>query len=232
MYLILSLFSLVLSFPLIVFAQTTLSNCVITKIGLNPPAPNLPPGCKTQSGPNGVDPITGLECRSDGYCKIPPVADNSYVIESCVNRNWSSKELINVIYTVAKRWKQKYPQGNLYIGDLNGGYPHKSHAWGRAVDLEATTNGSDRVADYSGKWGPYNHDATIELGKMFADTDQVQNIWFNDQSVNYSVLEYANDPGAQGHSKGMVMIPQDGHDNHFHLDVKLDPFLTDWRPDC
>lgn len=48
--LIISFFFLLLAFPLMVLAQTAISNCVITKIGPNAPAPKLPPGCTTSGG--------------------------------------------------------------------------------------------------------------------------------------------------------------------------------------
>jgi hypothetical protein len=220
----------------LVFGQTAQSNCVITKIGAPDPAtlPNLPQGC-TQPGQH--TPLDGLlsppnliphQTRA-GYYQLPPVSpDNSYDVYTCDNQLWGSKELIDVLYTVAKRWKQKYPGGYLYIGDLNAS-GHASHKWGRAVDLEATTNGTDMVADFTEKFGPYNRVATVELGKMFVDTNLVKHIWFNDVSVNSEVLKYASDTGR---SKNMLMQPITGHDNHFHLDINLEPLLEPWEPSC
>lgn len=207
------------------------SNCVITKVGAPAGEPVLPPECQTSSGGGpiaGLETPSNLECKPDGYCKMPNPTDGSYAFEapSCSGQHWGSKELISVLYTVAKNWKAKYPQGRLNIGDLTAS-GHKSHFWGRAVDLDATTNGSDAVADYTR--GGYNREATIELGKMFANTNQVLNIWYNDQAVNNAVLAYSK----EGHSQGMVMMYQDFHDNHFHLDVKQTPEkLPYWSPGC
>lgn len=225
-----------LLFPLFVYAQTSKSNCVVTKIGnTGDKVPILPPECqkpKDNSGPfDGVKPPEGLECRPDGYCKLPDPTDGSYEKYSCANRYWGSKELVSVLYSVAKRWKQAHPQGYLYIGDLNAS-GHASHKWGRAVDILATTDGKDYVADWSLAHGPYNRAGTIEFGKMLADTDMVQNIWFNDGTANEAVLAYANDPAGKNRSAGMVMQPISGHDDHFHLDIKLDPFLAVYTPGC
>ncbi len=230
------LLSFFLFFPILVFGQSATSNCIITKIGnTGDQKPNLPPECQT-SGDPGV-PIErlilppGLECRPDNYCKLPDPTDGSYQKYSCANRYWGSKELISVLHSVAKRWRQAHPQGFLYIGDLNAS-GHASHKWGRAVDVLATTDGVDYVGDWSLAHGPYNRAGTIEFGKMLADTNIVQNIWFNDGAVNEAVLAYANDPAGKNRSAGMVMQPISGHDDHFHLDIRLEPFLDLYTPGC
>ncbi len=238
-YIISTTFFVFLILPFVVYAQTSRSNCVITKIGnTGDQKPVLPPGCEDPSLgiglPGGllVPPNLTAHTTYPKYYQLPPISpDNSYDVYTCDNHLWGSKELVSVLYTVSKRWKQKYPAGLLYIGDLNA-TGHASHKWGRAVDLEATTNGTDMVADFTGKFGPYNRAATVELGKMFAETNMIQNIWFNDVSVNSEVLAFVNDPAHTNRSKGMVMQPITGHDNHFHLDVQLDPFLDVWEPGC
>ena len=216
----------ILSFPLLASAQTFYSNCVVTKVGNPANAPALPPECAT--GDLTLPPNLGVENPTHpGYFQMPASTDDSYNLYTCRNRNWGSRELISVVYSVAKRWKTKYPQGRINIGDLNA-VDHKSHNWGRAVDLDATTNGKDWVSDYTK--GSYNRQATIELGQMFVDTEKVLNIWYNDQAVNNAVLSYSK---ASGKSKGMVMHPIEGHDNHYHLDVRQTPEkLSFWTPDC
>jgi hypothetical protein len=231
-YFLLEIFIITAFFPFIIFAQTTQSNCVVTKVGDPKDQPNLPPHCQVSALPiEGLisPPNLTQHTSYQGYFQLPPVSDdNSYDVYTCDNQLWGSKQLIDVLYTVAKRWKQKYPEGYLYIGDLNAS-GHASHKWGRGVDLEATTNGTDMVADFTENFGPYNHGATIELGKMFADTDMVKHIWFNDVSVNRAVLDHAS---TTGRSKEMVMQPITGHDNHFHLDINLEPLLQVWEPSC
>lgn len=148
-----------------------------------------------------------------GYYRLPPSTNGAYRIYSGECRQYGSLELIQVIYTVAQRWKELYPDGYLWIGDLNGGYPHRTHKWGVAVDLDATTNGRDWAGDFTK--GNYNEPATIVLGKLFIDTDKTLNIWYNDEDVNAAVRAYAKETGLSLRSMKWVK----GHDNHFHLDT-------------
>lgn len=213
------------------FAQQTFtSNCVITKIGNPQGGPNLPPECASPVGPDGIIYPPGMveHPTRPGYFQFPLPTDGSYRFEapSCRGQHWGSKELIGVLYTVAQRWKQQYPEGRLNIGDLNA-TGHKSHNWGRAVDMDATTNGRDWVGDYTK--GNYNREATIELGKKFADTNLILNIWYMDQAVNNAVLAHAR---GTNRSSGMVMKSVAAHDNHFHVDINLKPLLPYWVPGC
>jgi hypothetical protein len=210
--------------------QAVMSNCVIVNVNIDGTPQNLDPRCAT--GINGLQLPPGMGPENPahkGYFQLPyPDSPNgSYKSYACANHAWGSKELISVLYTVAEAWKKKYPQGWVNIGDMTA-VGHKSHMWGRAADLDATTNGKDLAADFTK--GNYNREATIELGKLFVDTDQVLHIWFNDQSVNSAVLEYSRQTGK---SAGMVMHPIVKHDDHFHLDVKQNPEkLEFWTPSC
>lgn len=225
-----SAFFLFFSFVFYVFAQSFTSNCVITKIGNPAGEPVLPPECASIAGPDGIIFPPGMveHPTRPGYFQFPLPTDGSYRFENalCRGQHWGSKELIGVLYTVAQRWKQQYPAGRLNIGDLNAS-GHKSHKWGRAVDMDATTNGQDWVADYTK--GNYNEKATIELGIMFADTNLTKNIWYMGQPVNNAVLAYSRE---MDRSSGMVMKSIPAHDNHFHVDINLSPLLPVWEPGC
>jgi murein endopeptidase len=129
-----------------------------------------------------------------------------------------------VLYTVAQRWKAAHPKGWIYLGDMNAA-GHKSHRWGVAADLEATTNGTDWVADMTKP--SYNRAATIELGKMFVDTGKLKNIWYNDTAVDQAVIAYAQSM----HLPLTQMMPISGHDNHFHVDVTT-PRGPQYEPGC
>jgi hypothetical protein len=217
----------------IALGQTATSNCVVTKVGNPGGEPQLPPGC--QSNIDGLITPPNLQEHPvmKGYFRIPDSEDDSYRLITSGDCLYGSPALISVIYTVAKKWKEQYPQGYLFVNDLNGpDPPHKSHKWGRGVDLVATTNGVDRVADITENFGPYNRIATVELGKMFASTDKILNIWYNDAPVRKAVLEFANDPKNPNRSAGMNMEWIRGHDNHFHVDIKLEPLLSTWAPSC
>lgn len=238
--------TLALSTSHVVFGQSVTSNCVLTKIGSVASDPVLPPGCS--NGIDGIEIPPSLIAHPSiaGYFKMPPSTDDSYRIYACENRTWGSQELIGVLHTVAKNWRQKYPQGFLYIGDLNA-TGHASHNIGIANDLSASTNGSDCVANYDNYdndltcgTSNYNREATIELGKMFVDTGIVLNIWYNDPEVNNAVMEYAKQTGKSpklfDSPKNSPSVPgmrnQPGHANHFHLDIFIDPTLTFWEPNC
>lgn len=226
-------FSLYFSFA--VFAQTAKSNCVITKIG-NPgdQKPALPPECQTNSIDGLLTPPNLQEHPvMKGYFRMPDPDDGSYRLITSGDCLYGSPELISVLYTVAKKWKEQHPQGYLFINDLNGPQPpHSSHKWGRGVDLVATTDGTDRVADMTENYGPYNRIATVELGQLFASTNKILNIWYNDAPVRKEVLDFANDPKNPNHSAGMNMEWIKGHDNHFHVDINLEPLLSTWAPSC
>jgi hypothetical protein len=205
--------------------------CYVTKIGPNAPEQvTFPPGCQA-AGAEGITypPNLGAENPAHpGYFQLPHPnsPSGSYRSYSCPGQSWGAKDLVGVIYTVAERWKQKYPEGYITVGDLNA-TGHKSHNVGRAVDLDGLTKPGEYVGDYTK--GAYNREATIELGKMFVDTNLTKAIWYNDQAVNAAVLAYSRETGK---SAGMNMKPIPGHDNHFHVDVKLNPDLPFWEPNC
>ncbi|MBU2632840.1 hypothetical protein KKG52_03940 [Patescibacteria group bacterium] len=208
-----------------------ISQCVAVRVGDPKTDPNssqckqiTPPAGSAKTGYEQPKIITPHPYKL-GYWQLPKSSDGSYKIYTCSGRTWGSKELVGVLYTVSKIWKQKHPSGWINIGDLNA-TGHKSHKWGRAVDLDATTNGKDWVADFTK--GNYNREATIELGKMLVDTGTVRSIWYNDQAVNRAVLDYARQTGR---SKNMNMKPITGHNNHFHLDIEI-PLLSVWEPGC
>lgn len=205
------------------------SNCVWTKVGDPKGDPDL---SRCQGGLdfpaiNGLTFPPNIQAHSTkkGYYALPKSPTGAYKSYTCSGRSWGSMELIGVINTTAERWKTKYPNGWINVGDLNA-TGHKSHKWGRAVDIDATTNGKDWVADFTK--GNYNREATIELGKLLVDTNMVRSIWYNDPRVDSAVLEYAK---STGKSAAMVMHPIVGHDNHFHLDIEI-PLLAVWEPGC
>lgn len=222
--------------------SNTGSNCWITKVG-NPtdPSPTWPPECQSTNTGSGIQYPPNLQkCPGapDGYYKMPDATDGSYKFYSTPNHHCGSKELIGVLYTVAKNWKQKYPQGWLDIGDMNAA-GHASHKWGIASDINAHPRPDKIAANMT--LGNYDQAATIVLGKMFVDTDMLAEIWYNDAKVNSEVLKYAKGPPEKSSlykptkactecSKdvgGMRPLPL--HDNHFHVDIDRD-YLPDYLP--
>ncbi len=216
-------------------AQNTGDECVVIEIPGSLIKSSPPPGCNAV-GQDGITYPTNMTCKPDGYCQLqhPQPPNGSYRALNCQSKYFGHKDLVGVLYTVSERWKQKYPSGFLRIGDLNGA-GHKTHNKGYAVDLDATTNGTDCVADYVAGGlarncggGNYNREATVELGKMFVDTNSIRQILYMDQSVNSAVMEYARQTNK---SPGMNMFPVARHDNHFHVDVRIEN-LPFWEPGC
>ncbi|MEX2053954.1 MAG: pilin [Candidatus Colwellbacteria bacterium] len=190
----------------------------------------------------------------DGYFQMPPSTDGSYYGNPNGNGNrvirttpvatipelsatggkdaaCGKKELIQVIYSVAQRWREEYPNILLRVGDLNGGclnsgICHWTHDFGVDVDISsgsATSRGS-------------NENLSIELAKMFIDTGIVTGIVFDGtDNVLDTVNQYftntqgdkltAWSPGfgcsAEGYScrHDGFMRRIGGHDHHFHVHV-------------
>jgi hypothetical protein len=225
-YFLLEIFIIAAFFPIIIFAQTVQSNCVITKVGVPDPnkKPKLPPGCEQPNTPgapiNGTIPPPNMECLPNGYCQLPESTDGSYVFEANTppDERWGTRELVSVVYTVAQEWRRIYPQGKLYIGDLTARFGHSSHKSGIDLDMDATTDGTRWAADFS-DWSIYDRDATVKLGKMFANTGMIQYIFYNDPEANERVLDYT--PG-ENPSKGMDMFWVENHHHHFHVRLNVE----------
>jgi len=163
-----------------------------------------------------------------GYVQLPLAKDGSYIFQqsTCTNHRWGSQLLVGVLYTAAQRWKEKHPSGYLIIHNLNTD-GQNDNKWGNAADITATTNGVDSVADLTST--AYNRQATIELGNIFVDLDVIKNIWFNDQEVNNAILNHSKQTGR---SSDMKTRPVLNNDDHFHIDIQLDPLLSEWTPGC
>ena len=171
-----------------------------------------------------------------GYYQLPPTSspNSGYTTLSCGNKLWGARELVGFLYTVGQRWRQKYPQGYIRVADMNGSGHEPGHTTGESVDLDATTNGTDCVADFiaSGLGGDcggtkYNREATIELAKIIIDTGIITRIIYLDQTVNAAMDEYAKSKGATRN----VSLERPAHDNHFHVDLKI-PKLATWAQSC
>lgn len=163
-----------------------------------------------------------------GYYQMPEARNGEYIFDptACPNNRWGSKELIAVIYTVAKAWHEKYPEDPVKIGDLNGPLSeHSSHRWGVGVDINV--HGKNFwAADMLG--GSYSKEKTVEFGKMFLQTDMLLGAWYNDGSVNSVLNNYSKDQNLSN-SRGFQPWPR--HEDHFHIDIKRKR-LPEWTPSC
>lgn len=161
------------------------------------------------SGISGIElpPNLGPEV-GNGYYLMPEAPNGEYVFSTNnVAKHYGSKELIGAIYTVAKKWHEKYPNSRLRIGDLNSRGGHLSHSTG--VDVDITTE--DRSAAQVGG----NAEMSKELGRMFADTGIIKLIYYNDSAVQNDVNSYAESKGVTANMQSWT-----GHEDHFHVRVK------------
>jgi hypothetical protein len=229
-FLILLALAAIFSIPFAAYGQTSKSNCVITKIGTPPDSQK--PFLSAQCGGIGSGELLSppnLNCLPNGYCQMPESIDGSYIFEPFTppSERWAAKETIDVLYTVAQEWKRNYPNGRLNIGDLTAAEGHSSHKTGVDIDLDATTDGVMWAADFS-DWSVYDQNATINLGKMFANTGLIQVIFYNDPVVNEKVLDYSPEANP---SEGMQMYEVVNHHHHFHVRLNIEP-LCSIGPDC
>jgi hypothetical protein len=220
---------IVLLSPLFVSSTSAATSCVVTKVG-NPggPPPSLPPGCQTSVT------MPTLECRraSNGeYCKLPPSPKDPSGKPYYVNTTWThwgSREMIQMLFTVAQKWKALHPGGFLVINDIAAPVCdrgcHLSHYGGTAVDVIAT-DGKARVADNQGdsrRWRDapggmprtYSGTSTIQFGKLFHESRLVDYIIYYDTTSNAV---------SQLKKLGLSMLSSSqyyDHRNHFHVHLK------------
>jgi hypothetical protein len=139
-------------------------------------------------------------------------------------QDWGSKEMIGVIYTVAKRWKAIYPEGHVIVMDITSNY-HLEHHWGVAVDIFATTDGKHCAASNgpNGRcpYGPNDLNATIQLGKLIIDTGYLNVIWYSDTNANAAIFAYAHSVDPKRYPVNgrfnTGIRPAENHWDHFHL---------------
>lgn len=207
-------------------ARVSLAEASMIELGAGPSGDALESGCA--SGLKNVQCPTDLQSHptQNGYFLLPEAPNEEYVIYSRPEARYGSKQLVCAIYSVSLAFNEAMEgRSRLRIGDLNA-RGHKSHNTGVAVDLSGF--GELQVASHSKSWkGEYDKDATVLLGKMFADTGALRNIWWcdpGDDSIE-QILAYAQTKGLQGQIKCI-----DGHDDHFHVDVKTEYRLPFWEP--
>lgn len=183
------------------------------------PPPEPPTGKGTIIGNVMLPPNLG-GANNLGYYQMPLPTADEYVFSSgtCPAQRWGQKELIGTIYTVAKAWKARFPDSRLRVGDLNAS-GHNSHRWGVAVDITIT---NQSAANTSG-----DRNRSIELGKMFANTNLIKNIWYCDRAVNSAVLGYARANNLSLQQMSCVS----GHNDHFHVDI-INPRGPASTPGC
>lgn len=168
---------------------------------IGPVTPQDPPGLATKITVNGYD-----------YYQIPESPDETYSIYSCPARRYGSRELLQVLYAVGKRYREMTGGADsIWIGDLNAS-GHASHKWGIAVDI--VTKGMGTMMNSAG----YNPTFAKYLGEAFVSTGMIKNIWYCDQGVVNHVTAFARERNLP--LQQMYCI--DGHYDHFHVDINIE----------
>jgi hypothetical protein len=163
----------------------------------------------------GLADISDIEIKA-APCTSGSAAGGCYVLPS-KTKYWEAysssltgtKCLVQLIAATSKAWKEKYPEDVVHIGDLNAP-GHASHQLGVDVDIS-----TDRAANMT--TAGYSQDRSVEYGKLWFSTKQIEYIFFNDAKVRGEVNGYAQSKGYPG-----VMQYWAGHEDHYHVRVTPD----------
>jgi len=157
----------------------------------------------------------------DGYSLLPQSDDGSY-IGGGLDSSCGLLETIQVVYTVAQRWKdspQNPDKKSLVVRDLNGGpinsgVCHSTHEHGDSVDISVSNlRVSERIA----------------LAKLFIDTGVVTGMVHDIDAVREEVNPYFTETQPNltawkmqfrgGVGTGEFMRSIGGHESHFHVKI-------------
>jgi len=169
-----------------------------------------------------------LTYSSGAYYQMPS-GEDSYYIGLSPSETCGQKDLIDVIYTVARRWESRFPDNPIRVGDLNG-LGHSSHDHGVDVDISdrnAGSSGKPTGTAYGGDYSyanaaeDFNPSMAIELGKLFMDTNRIDQIFFSNNSSDTIGSPVVSAVNAYASSKSLSgrMAPVSGHDDHFHVRI-------------
>ncbi len=176
---------------------------------------------------------------ASGYYQMPEPVNGEYVLAHPWN-SCGSAALVQLLNRTAIQWKTRYPDSTLEIWDLNAD-GHASHKNGVDVDIGITNLSAANLCsafyDQPGSCGGGLSEGqcrSIELGKMFLSTNQVQMIFYDDDTVNNAVMAYARESGK---TNFVVMEPwgtqacNAGHHDHFHVRL-LDEYRLPTSSGC
>lgn len=158
-----------------------------------------------------------------GYYFLPPSPGNrDYYIhtksmpggestsDSPASQRYGKKVLIQVFYTAAVKYHDKYPNSKLVAGDLNAPQEHASHDKGVDIDIYSSDRTAARVSSTE-----VSRQRSIYLAKALLDTRKIQFIFYNDTSIHDIVNKYAERKGLPGR----MMSDNATHAYHFHVRI-------------
>jgi hypothetical protein len=171
-----------------------------------------PPKPGTLLSPPNFDPKNVAK----GYYLLPQSQPPGLYTRKADGCSRGTKLLIDVLYTVAYHWKQKWPSlSPIAFLDLNEGpcssVNHQTHDDGTHADL---------TAGCATQVSCTNNQPAIDLAKLFVDTGQVCGIINNDTAVQAAVNTYFKSKYTYKPWHGTFMRSVSGHTHHFHVRVK------------
>lgn len=119
-----------------------------------------------------------------------------------------TKCLVQMIAATSKAWKEKYPNDVVRVGDMNAP-GHLSHKTGVDVDIYTDQAANMTIPSYS-------KERSIEYGRLWFSTGNIDYIFFNDASVRSGVQDYAKANKLPG-----VIQAWPNHEDHFHVRLKV-----------
>lgn len=118
-----------------------------------------------------------------------------------------SRCLVGSVAAVAKTWKLLHPEDRVHVKDLNAP-GHLSHRLGVDVDIY-----TDRAGNMTR--GTYTKERSIEFGKLWLATRNIDVIFFNDGYVRAKVNGFANKRHLRGRMQHWPL-----HHDHFHVRLR------------
>lgn len=176
----------------------------------------------------------------NGYYQLPPPVGDEYDRRDGDECSWANVELLKLVNQTAIRWKAKYPDSRVQTWNFNASGGHASHQNGIDVDIaitnESAANMCSAFYDQPGTCGGGLSEGacrSIELGKMFLESNIVQMIFYDDQDVDNAIMAYARDAGKTNFIIAEPWGTQAcgaGHHNHFHVRILDDYRLPTYLP--
>jgi N-acetylmuramoyl-L-alanine amidase len=170
-----------------------------------------PPGSTGSTcgpGINGLESPPGMRGPNPkNYYLFPKGLKETGILYGAGNtecNHWGSKELNQVVYTVAKAFAAKYPKNKMQIGDFNSSR-HETHNDGRDADI-------DIPGGMMNDGSSYNRELAIEAAKLYFQTKTIKWIYYDDATVVEKINSWAKENNLPGAMKAIG-----GHDDHFHV---------------
>ncbi len=161
---------------------------------------------------------------SKGFIMLPQAPEDAgYYVYGNVNNvagtgalaQYAHPNLMSVIFYIEREWQaiddRKFGIGNISLADGRK-YDHATHRKGIEVDCRPVRK--DKMVGQAARCSRfdeiYDRDATLRLICIFAEHPMVNLIYFNDDVIQDAI-------------GGSIVTSCQGHDDHFHVQIKVPP---------